>query len=264
MTREDRASPGHVALHVPEDPHRQSRRDRASHPAGLPRARHPAPSRCTPPRMPRRCMCAWPTRASASARRRRSDSYLNIPAILSAAAITGAEAIHPGYGFLVRERRLRRDGGGAWARPSSAPRPTHIRMMGDKIAAKARDGDGSACRWCPAPTARCRISRRRATSPADIGYPVLIKAAAGGGGRGMKVARRRRIARGGVPRRPHRGARRVRQRRGLYREISRPARAISNCRCWPTRTATSCISASATAACSGGTRSCWRKPARRR
>ena len=82
-------------------------------------------------------MCAWPTRASASARRRRRDSYLNVPAILSAAAITGADAIHPGYGFLAENASLRRDGGSA--RPDlHRPVGRRIsRMMGDKIAAKA-------------------------------------------------------------------------------------------------------------------------------
>ena len=58
-------------------------------------------------------MCASPTRASASARRRPRDSYLNIPAIVAACEITGADAVHPGYGFLSRERPLRRDPRGA-------------------------------------------------------------------------------------------------------------------------------------------------------
>jgi acetyl-CoA carboxylase biotin carboxylase subunit len=114
------------------------------------------------------------------------DSYLNIPAILSAAAITGAEAIHPGYGFLSENAgfaEMVEAHGLTFIGPSSA----HIRMMGDKIAAKAamaRLGvplvPGSE--GVVTDVAKARIVADR------IGYPVLIKAAAGGGGRGMKVA----------------------------------------------------------------------------
>src|SRR5258708_15927727 len=115
------------------------------------------------------------------------DSYLHAAAILSAATITGADAIHPGYGFLsenadfapmVEEHRF------AFIGPSA----DHIRMMGDKIVAKqtaAKLGipvvpgsDG------PVPDAATALRLAR-----GIGFPVLIKAAAGGGGRGMKVAR---------------------------------------------------------------------------
>ena len=81
-------------------------------------------------------MSAWPTRASASARRRRKDSYLNIPAILSAASITGADAIHPGYGFLSENAGFA-DMVEAHGLTFIGPSPAHIRMMGDKIAAKA-------------------------------------------------------------------------------------------------------------------------------
>jgi acetyl-CoA carboxylase, biotin carboxylase subunit len=114
------------------------------------------------------------------------DSYLNIPAILSAAAITGAEAIHPGYGFLAENAgfaEMVEAHGLTFIGPSSA----HIRMMGDKVTAKAamaRLGvplvPGSDGLVPDVATARAVAER--------IGYPVLIKAAAGGGGRGMKVA----------------------------------------------------------------------------
>ncbi len=80
-------------------------------------------------------MCAWPTRVSASARRRPANSYLNVPAILSAAAITGADAIHPGYGFLAENAgfaEMVEAHGLTFIGPSAA----HIRMMGDKIQAK--------------------------------------------------------------------------------------------------------------------------------
>jgi acetyl-CoA carboxylase biotin carboxylase subunit len=114
------------------------------------------------------------------------DSYMNVPAILSAATITGADAIHPGYGFLSES--------GSFAEMVEAhgltfigPSPAHIRMMGDKIAAKTAMGSlgvplvpGSDGEVMDMDEARLVAER--------IGYPVLIKAAAGGGGRGMKVA----------------------------------------------------------------------------
>jgi len=115
------------------------------------------------------------------------ESYLNIPNILSAASITGADAIHPGYGFLSENARFA-DMVEAHGLTFIGPTADHIQMMGDKIAAKeamARLGvplvPGSDGALADVATAR-KVAAR-------IGYPVLIKAAAGGGGRGMKVAR---------------------------------------------------------------------------
>ena len=69
------------------------------------------------------------------------------------------------------------------------PTPEHIRMMGDKITAKKAVRPASACRWCPAPTGAVTTLDRGARRLAKgIGYPVLIKATAGGGGKGMKIA----------------------------------------------------------------------------
>jgi len=114
------------------------------------------------------------------------ESYLNIPSILSAASITGADAIHPGYGFLSENARFA-DMVEAHGLTFIGPTADHIQMMGDKIAAKeAMDrlgvplvpgSDGAL----PDVAAARKVAAR-------IGYPVLIKAAAGGGGRGMKVA----------------------------------------------------------------------------
>jgi acetyl-CoA carboxylase biotin carboxylase subunit len=114
------------------------------------------------------------------------DSYLNIPAILSAAHITGADAIHPGYGFLSENARfveMVEAHGLTFIGPSAA----HIAMMGDKIAAKSAMASlgvplvpGSDGAVPDLATARGVADR--------LGYPVLVKAAAGGGGRGMKVA----------------------------------------------------------------------------
>ena len=115
------------------------------------------------------------------------DSYLNVAAILSAAAITGADAIHPGLGFLAENADFAEtveEHGFTFIGPS----PEHIRLMGNKIAAKAAarrlgiptvPGSAGAVHDRPAAEAAARA----------IGYPVLIKATAGGGGRGMKVAR---------------------------------------------------------------------------
>ena len=115
------------------------------------------------------------------------DSYLNIPAIISAAEITGADAIHPGYGFLSENARF--------AEIVSAhnivfigPDPEHIRVMGDKIAAKAaaREAGIPLVPGSDGPVTTIEEARAEAEK---IGYPVLVKAAAGGGGRGMKLAR---------------------------------------------------------------------------
>mgnify|MGYP001765357414 FL=1 len=115
------------------------------------------------------------------------DSYLNIPAIVSACEITGAEAVHPGYGFLSENARFAEiltEHGIKFIGPSAE----NIRTMGDKIEAKRTAKDlgipvvpGSAGGVSDVGEAK-KIAR-------DIGYPVIIKATAGGGGRGMKVAR---------------------------------------------------------------------------
>ncbi|MCF8473778.1 MAG: acetyl-CoA carboxylase biotin carboxylase subunit [Emcibacter sp.] len=128
-------------------------------------------------RLANECVCIGPPSSQ--------DSYLNIPAIISAAEITGADAIHPGYGFLsendkfaeiIAEHKIEFIG----------PSAEHIRLMGDKISAKevvkklgipvVPGSDGEVA------------DITKAKKIADkIGYPVIVKAAAGGGGRGMKV-----------------------------------------------------------------------------
>ena len=114
------------------------------------------------------------------------DSYLNIPAILSAAAVTGADAIHPGYGFLSENAafaEMIEAHGLTFIGPSAA----HIQMMGDKIAAK--DAMRSlGVPLVPGSAGEVLDVDAAAKVAAEIGYPVLVKAAAGGGGRGMKVA----------------------------------------------------------------------------
>jgi acetyl-CoA carboxylase biotin carboxylase subunit len=114
------------------------------------------------------------------------ESYLNIPAILSAAAITGADAIHPGYGFLSENARFA-EMVEAHGLTFIGPSPAHIRMMGDKIAAKTAMA-GLGVPLVPGSDGAVADLDDAREVAGRIGYPVLIKAAAGGGGRGMKVA----------------------------------------------------------------------------
>jgi acetyl-CoA carboxylase biotin carboxylase subunit len=114
------------------------------------------------------------------------DSYLNMAALLSAAAITGAEAIHPGYGFLSENANFA-EMVEAHGLAFIGPKPEHIRMMGDKISAK------DAMRrlgvpLVPGSLGALETLEEAKSVAAEIKYPVIIKAAAGGGGRGMKVA----------------------------------------------------------------------------
>ena len=113
------------------------------------------------------------------------DSYLNIPAIISAAEISNADAIHPGYGFLsenarfaeiVEEHKIAFIG----------PKPEHIRTMGDKVQAKKTAG-ALGMPLVPGSDGAIDDVGEAKRIAKDIGYPVIIKAASGGGGRGMKV-----------------------------------------------------------------------------
>ena len=115
------------------------------------------------------------------------DSYLNIPAILSACEITGADAVHPGYGFLSENARFAEildDHGVEFIGPTAA----HIRLMGDKIEAK-RTARRLGIPVVPGSEGGVSSDAEADKIASEIGYPVLIKAAAGGGGRGMKIAR---------------------------------------------------------------------------
>jgi acetyl-CoA carboxylase, biotin carboxylase subunit len=115
------------------------------------------------------------------------DSYLNIPAILSAALVTGAEAIHPGYGFLAENAGFA-EMVEAHGLTFIGPAPAHIRMMGDKITAKMAMAKLGVPLVPGSDGAVADVARARDVA-GQIGYPVLVKATAGGGGRGMKVAR---------------------------------------------------------------------------
>src|ERR1700694_1725444 len=116
------------------------------------------------------------------------DSYLNIPALLAACEITGADAVHPGYGFLsenarfaeiLQEHNVHFIG----------PKPAHIRLMGDKIEAK-RTANRLGIPVVPGSDGPLSSEQEAMSIARSVGFPVLVKAAAGGGGRGMKVAHR--------------------------------------------------------------------------
>src|SRR5918998_2142484 len=115
-----------------------------------------------------------------------TESYLNIPRIVSACEITGADAVHPGYGFLSENARFA-DILAAHGITFIGPSAEHIRIMGDKIRAK-ETAERLGIPVVPGSRGAVRDDEEAARLAADIGYPVLIKAAAGGGGRGMKVA----------------------------------------------------------------------------
>ncbi|HZY51302.1 MAG TPA: acetyl-CoA carboxylase biotin carboxylase subunit [Devosia sp.] len=114
------------------------------------------------------------------------DSYLNIPSILAACEITGADAVHPGYGFLSENARFARilnEHKITFIGPSEH----HIQIMGDKITAKQTAVE-LGIPVVPGSRGEVRTDEEAKKTAEEIGYPVLIKATAGGGGRGMKVA----------------------------------------------------------------------------
>jgi acetyl-CoA carboxylase, biotin carboxylase subunit len=113
------------------------------------------------------------------------DSYLNVPAIISAAEISHADAIHPGYGFLSENAQFAEiieSHGIAFI----GPKPEHIRTMGDKVEAK-RTAGALGMPLVPGSDGAIEDVGEAKAIARDIGYPVIIKAASGGGGRGMKV-----------------------------------------------------------------------------
>ena len=112
------------------------------------------------------------------------DSYLNIPAILTAAAVTEADAIHPGLGFLAENARFARIVG-EHGLTFIGPTPHQISMLGDKIEAK-QAASAAGLPLVPGGTELIIDSHAARTAARQAGYPVLLKAAAGGGGRGMQ------------------------------------------------------------------------------
>ncbi|HEX8380950.1 MAG TPA: acetyl-CoA carboxylase biotin carboxylase subunit [Allosphingosinicella sp.] len=116
-----------------------------------------------------------------------AESYLNIPAIISAAEISHADAIHPGYGFLSENARFAEIvelHNIIWI----GPKPEHIRVMGDKVEAK-RTAAKLGLPLVPGSDGPVEGPEEARQVAAETGYPLLVKAASGGGGRGMKIVR---------------------------------------------------------------------------
>ena len=118
-----------------------------------------------------------------------SESYLNIPGIITAAVITNANAIHPGYGFLSENARFAsivEEHGIAFIGPSA----DHIALMGDKIVSKSKVKE-LGIPVVPGSDGEITDVRTALKVADDLGYPVLVKASAGGGGRGMQVVHKK-------------------------------------------------------------------------
>jgi acetyl-CoA carboxylase, biotin carboxylase subunit len=118
---------------------------------------------------------------------RSADSYLNVPAIISAAEITGADAIHPGYGFLSESAYLAEVCEACHIR-FIGPDPSVIKLLGDKARAK-KAMKKAGVPMLPGSDGVVESEARALSVAKDVGYPVIVKAVAGGGGRGMRVVR---------------------------------------------------------------------------
>jgi acetyl-CoA carboxylase biotin carboxylase subunit len=165
-----------------------------------------------------------------------TGSYLNVPAIISAAEVTDSQAIHPGYGFLSENadfaERVEKSGFVFIGPPPNHP-PDGRQGLGHQ-----GDEARPACPACPAPTARSATMPTRTSGIAkDIGYPVIIKAAAGGGGRGMRVVHTEAALLNSISVTKVEARAAFGNRWSTWRNSSR-SRGISRSRCWPTARAT--------------------------
>src|SRR5881628_229045 len=118
---------------------------------------------------------------------RSTDSYLNVPSIISAAEITGVDAIHPGYGFLSESAYLAEVCEACHIR-FIGPDPNVIKLLGDKARAR-RAMKKAGVPVLPGSDGPVQGDEQATKIAKDLGYPVIIKAVAGGGGRGMRVVR---------------------------------------------------------------------------
>ena len=182
-----------------------------------------------------------------------TESYLSIPAIIAAAEITGADAIHPGYGFLSENAtfvQALQDHDINFIGPTAE----HIRVMGDKISAKdTMRALGVPCvpgseGGVPDLDAALKIGQ-------EFGYPVIIKATAGGGGRGMKVANSAEEMQRPSARPAQKARRLLAMMKSILKNTS-PRRATLKFKCLAMVKAALCIWASAIALCNAATRKC--------
>ena len=190
------------------------------------------------------------------------DSYLNIPALLAACEITGADAVHPGYGFLSENARFAEilaDHDLHFI----GPKAEHIRLMGDKIEAK-KTAKRLGIPVVPGSDGGIGPDDDAMAIAKAIGFPVLVKAAAGGGGRGMKIAKTADDLMMAISASPAtRPERRSAMLPSIWRNICRN-RVTSKSRCLATAAAGPFIWENATAHCSGVTRRSGKKAPRPR
>ena len=191
-----------------------------------------------------------------------AETYLDIAELLAVAAPVRRRRRPPRLRVPLRERRLR-PGGDRRRAHLDRPLPGDDRALGNKVTAReiARRGRRPAGPGHRRPGRRRR--RRSAPSPQEHGLPVVVKAAFGGGGRGMRVVQELDEVEDAFDSAVREAAVRVRPRRVLRRAVPGPARGTSRRRSWPTPTATSSWSGPGTAPCSAATRSSSRRPPRR-
>ena len=149
------------------------------------------------------------------------QSYLNVRALLSAAEITGADAIHPGYGFLSENAEFA-EMVTRMGLKFIGPRPEMIRLMGNKVAAREAM-EKAGLPLLPGARGKLADADEAERIAEEVGFPVILKAAAGGGGRGMKICRDRAPGPPAVRDREQRGAGRVRRRLDVPRALRRAA-----------------------------------------
>ena len=199
-----------------------------------------------------------------SARARRARATCASIGILDAARRAGADAVHPGYGFLAENEDFAaavRDAGLTFIGPT----PEAIALMGSKTAARTAAMRAGVPVVPGTRDAARRRRRRTPTSrgwPSDIGYPLLVKAVAGGGGKGMRTVADPAELAGAVRARAVGGRRGVRRRRRVPRAPHRCGRGTSKCSCSATSTARCCRSSSANARSSAAIRR-WSRRRRR-
>ena len=205
--------------YVPENPSRQPRGNCPADHLRVQRAWAFRRSPFIPKRTAIRCTFASRTKPSASDRRAAAESYLNIPQVISAAEITNVDAIHPGYGFLSENANF--------AKVCEAseitfigPTAEVIEIMGEKDRAR-REVKAAGLPTVPGSDGIVEGEDQLAKEAAKIGYPLILKAVAGGGGRGMRIVRKQEELLSDVSDRAQRGAAGLRHPRRLRREIHR-------------------------------------------